>query len=266
MLGKLKNRILIASSYGIYSALIVFFFNSLSFVTSSVNSIIIYVALIAIIFIVEFALLEWVRNRISNNKNYKILYVLSFHLAGIVSSLIIWILFHASQSSLFLFITTFLVSALLPTMIVILYFIFNEAKSKIGHTPAKAENVLEEATEAMFCLENETGKLLLKLPVNQLICFEANDNYVIIYYLDKNNNLKKLMERFSLKKMEEILFLENVKFERVHKSFLINPDFLVAISGKAQAYKLELQSLENLIPVSRSYSINLLEQKLIDKN
>ena len=108
--------------------------------------------------------------------------------------------------------------------------------------------------------------MLLKLPVNQLICFEANDNYVIIYYVDKNNNLKKLMERFSLKKMEEILLLENVQFERVHKSFLINPYFLVAISDRAQAYKLELNGLENLIPVSRSYSINVLEQKLIDKN
>ncbi len=252
MLETLKNRILIASSYGIYTALIVFFFNSLSFVASTVNSVIIYVALIAIVFSVELVLLEWVRHRISNNKSNRTLFVLSFHLAGIVSSFIIWVLFHSAQSSLFLFMTTFLVGALLPTMIVILYFIFNEAKSKIGHTPAITESVLEETTEAMFCLENETGKMLLKLPVNQLICFEANDNYVIIYYVDK--------------KMEEILSLENIKFERVHKSFLINANYLISISGKAQAYKLELYGLENLIPVSRSYSINLLEEKLIDKN
>lgn len=266
MLETLKNRILIASSYGIYTALIVFFFNSLSFVASTSNSIMIYFTLIVIVSLVELALLEWVRHRISNNKSNRTLFVLSFHLAGIVSSFIIWLLFHSAQSSLFLFMTTFLVGALLPTMVVILYFIFNEAKSKIGHTPAITESVLEETTEAMFCLENETGKMLLKLPVNQLICFEANDNYVIIYYVDKNNNLKKLMERFSLKKMEEILSLENIKFERVHKSFLINANYLISISGKAQAYKLELYGLENLIPVSRSYSINLLEEKLIEKN
>lgn len=266
MLETLKNRILIASSYGIYIALIVFFFNSLNFVASSVNSVIIYVAVIAIVSLVELALLEWVRRRISNSKSNRTLFVLSFHLAGIVSSFIIWALFNSAQSSLFLFMTTFLVGALLPTMIVILYFIFNEAKRKMEHFPIAVENQNETIEEAMFCLENETGKLLLKIPANQLICFEANDNYVIIYYLDKNNSLKKLMERFSLKKMEEILFLESIKFERVHKSFLINPNFLIAISGKAQAYKLELQGLENLIPVSRSYSINLLEQKLIDKN
>lgn len=266
MLETLKNRILIASSYGIYTALIVFFFSSLTFVASTVNSVIIYVALIAIIFSVELALLEWVKRRNTNGRSYRTFFVLSFQLAGIVSSFIVWLLFQTNQSSLFLFMTTFLVGALLPTMIVILYFIFNEAKSKISHTPAIAKNIVDETAEAMFCLESETGKMLLKLPVNQLICFEANDNYVIIYYVDKNNNLKKLMERFSLKKMEEILLLENVKFERVHKSFLINPNFLVAISGKAQAYKLELNGLENLIPVSRSYSINVLEQKLVDKN
>lgn len=266
MLETLKNRILIASSYGFYTALIVFFFSSLNFVASTVNSVSINVALIAIVFSVEFALLEWVKWRSTNGKSYRTFFALSFQLSGIVSSFIVWFLFHTNQSSLFLFMTTFLVGGLLPTMIVVLYFIFNEAKSKIAKTPAIAENPHEGATEAVFCLENETGKMLLKLPVNQLICFEANDNYVIIYYVDKNNNLKKLMERFSLKKMEEILLLESVKFERVHKSFLINPYFLVAISGKAQAYKLELNGLENLIPVSRSYSINVLEQKLVDKN
>ncbi len=266
MLETLKNRMLIAFSYGVYSALIVFFFNSLTFVKSTTNSFIIYFSLIVLVSFIEFGLLEWVRHRISINKSFRTLFVVSFHLTGIATSLLCWLFFHSTESSLFLFMTTFLIGALLPTMIVILYFIFNEAKSKIGHSSIVAENHVETVKEATFCLENETGKMLLKLPVNQLICFEANDNYVIIYYLDKNNSLKKLMERFSLKKMEEILFQENVKFERVHKSFLINPDFLVAISGKAQAYKLELQSIENLIPVSRSYSINLLEQKLIDKN
>lgn len=266
MLETLKNRILIALSYGVYTALIVFFFNSLTFVASTSNLIIIYFALIAIVALVELGLLVLVRGRISKNKSNRTLFVLSFHLAGIVSSFIIWALFHSAQSSLFLFMTTFLVGALLPTMIVILYFIFNEAKRKIGNSPIAVENQNETINEAIFCLENETGKLLLKIPVNQLICFEANDNYVIIYYLDKNNSLKKLMERFSLKKMEEILILENVKFERVHKSFLINPNCLLAITGKAQAYKIELQGLDSLIPVSRAYSINLLEQKLIERN
>jgi hypothetical protein len=265
MLGTLRNRILIASSYGAYTAIIVFFFDALSFVMPRANSLLIYAALIALVTIVELGVLEWLISRISKGKSYRILFVLSFHLSGILSSCIVWFLFRSGESSLFLFMITFLVGALLPTMIVILYFIFNEAKNKMRHSTV-LDQQQEEAQEAVFCIENEAGRTLLKLPVEQLLCFEANDNYVIIYYFDKNNELKKLMERFSLKKIEEILSLENVKFERVHKSFLINANFLVAISGKAQAYRLELKGFETLIPVSRSYSINQLEQRLVDRN
>ncbi len=266
MLGTLKNRSLIAVSYGIYSALIVFFFDSFSFVNPAPASVLGYVSLIGFVSLVEFVLLELVRVQMLNGKNFRGLFVSSFHISGLVASCCCWLMFHGEESSWFLFITTFLVSALLPAMIVVLYFIFNEAKLKISTKEILVEEKSEIEYVPLFCLESETGKTLLKLPIDQLICFEANDNYVIIYYFDKSNNVKKMMERFSLKKMEEILSLENTKFERVHKSFLINPSRLIAISGKAQAYKLELQGLESLIPVSRSYSINLLEQKLIEKN
>lgn len=266
MLGTLKNRSLIAVSYGIYSALIVFFFDSFSFVNPTPASLVEYLSLIGFVSLVELVLLELVRVQMVNGKNYRSLFVISFHISGVLTSCCFWFIFHGEESSLFLFITTFLVSALLPTMIVVLYFVFNEAKLKISTKEVLVEEKSELEHVPLFCLESETGKTLLKLPIEQLICFEANDNYVIIYYFDKSNNVKKMMERFSLKKMEEILFLENVKFERVHKSFLINPTRLIAISGKAQAYKLELEGLDSLIPVSRSYSINLLEQKLIEKN
>jgi DNA-binding LytR/AlgR family response regulator len=66
--------------------------------------------------------------------------------------------------------------------------------------------------------------------------------------------------------MEELLAIENVKFERIHKSFLINPNYLLAIKGKAQAYKLEMQCMEEMLPVSRSYSIQVLESKLEELN
>lgn len=266
MLGTLKNRSIIAVSYGIYSALIAIFFDSYSFVNPKPVSVVGYLSLIGFASLVELVLLELVRVQMVNGKNFRGLFVSSFHISGVVASCCCWLIFHGKDSSLFLFITTFLVGALLPTMIVVLYFIFNDAKLKISTKETIEKEKSEIEYIPLFCLESETGKTLLKLPIHQLICFEANDNYVIIYYLDKNDSLKKLMERFSLKKMEEILFKENVKFERVHKSFLINPTRLIAISGKAQAYKLELEGLDSLIPVSRSYSINLLEQKLIEKN
>jgi DNA-binding LytR/AlgR family response regulator len=80
--------------------------------------------------------------------------------------------------------------------------------------------------------------------------------------LDKQNIVKRSMERVSLKRIEELLALENVAFFRVHKSYLINPDFLEEIKGKAQAYKLKLREFDTLVPVSRSYDISSLEKRM----
>ena len=110
-------------------------------------------------------------------------------------------------------------------------------------------------------IENENGKILLDIPIKNIICFEANDNYVVTYYLDREERLKKSMERISLKKIEEIVEGLNVdNFTRVHKSYLINKSFLEEIKGKAQAHKLKLYHLELLIPVSRAYPINKLKE------
>jgi DNA-binding LytR/AlgR family response regulator len=122
------------------------------------------------------------------------------------------------------------------------------------HPSEKFEGVQEK----VFHLENENGKLLLEVPVRRIICYEANDNYVITYYLNEEEQLKKSMERISLKKIEEILHSEGVEFARVHKSYLINVDYLSDIKGRSQAYRIQLRFFEELIPVSRAFDISTL--------
>jgi DNA-binding LytR/AlgR family response regulator len=118
----------------------------------------------------------------------------------------------------------------------------------------------EEPTEVNFVLENESGKVLLNVFISQIICFEANDNYVITYYMNKQNELKKSMERISLKKIEEILDGLGVSsFSRVHKSYLIHKAYIEEIKGKAQAQKIKLKNLELLVPVSRSFQVATLK-------
>jgi DNA-binding LytR/AlgR family response regulator len=116
----------------------------------------------------------------------------------------------------------------------------------------------EGEQEKVFHLENENGKLLLEVPIKSIICYEANDNYVITYYLNEEGQLKKSMERISLKKIEEILHSEGVEFARVHKSYLINVDYLSDIKGRSQAYRIQLRFFEELIPVSRAFDISAL--------
>lgn len=107
----------------------------------------------------------------------------------------------------------------------------------------------------VFKLENEKGKTLIELEADKIICFESNDNYVIIYYLSGENGLLKTMERSSLKKIEEILTGIDVLYHRVHKSFIVNPSYIKKVSGRAQAYKLEISYLDFPVPVSRSFDI-----------
>ena len=100
----------------------------------------------------------------------------------------------------------------------------------------------------------------MKVPVKQVICFEANDNYVVTYFLDKEGKLKKSMERISLKKIDEILDSIHIDyFSRVHKSYLINHLMIEEIKGKAQAQKIKLKNLEILIPVSRSFDLSIFK-------
>ena len=106
-----------------------------------------------------------------------------------------------------------------------------------------------------FILKNDAGKILLYLNVNRIIAFEANDNYVITYYLSDDNVLQKSMDRVSLKKVEELIN-QHDHFFRVHKSHIINKKFVHSIGGKSQAYKIKMSFVNSEVPVSRSFDIS----------
>ncbi|MCR9172076.1 MAG: tetratricopeptide repeat protein [bacterium] len=112
---------------------------------------------------------------------------------------------------------------------------------------------------AMFVLKNNSGKIVLEIEADRVISFEANDNYVITYYLSNDNTLQKSMERTSLKKIEALIE-GNSNFYRVHKSYVINKKHLLSVGGKSQAYKINMQFLKEPIPVSRSFDINQISE------
>jgi DNA-binding LytR/AlgR family response regulator len=184
-------------------------------------------------------------------------------ISALIGGSLTWLI-GSGKNNYLLYAGSFLIASFLPTVLFLLYFIYKDAEEKIagiGKVSMKTSDDKDQVIEKVFHLENDNGKLLLEVPVNKIICYEANDNYVITYYLDKNDQLKKSMERISLKKIEEMLAKEQVTFFRVHKSYLINPDYLEEIKGKAQAYKLQLRHFEAMIPVSRSYDVTQLEKR-----
>lgn len=98
-------------------------------------------------------------------------------------------------------------------------------------------------------LNSETANESLQIQIEQLIYIQSADNYLEVYYLEKQTVLKKLM-RGTLKAVSESL-VQYPELFRCHKSYLVNLNKVTRVSGNAQGYKLALSACENLIPVSR---------------
>lgn len=115
----------------------------------------------------------------------------------------------------------------------------------------------EKTAKAVLAIEQK-GRAKMELPLDTIICFEANDNYVTIHYLNAEGKPVKRLERLSMRKVEELLTDSEAVFLRVHKSFLINRHFVLEVTGKSQAYRIRLAHLEEQIPVSRNVKIREL--------
>ena len=267
----IRNAILFA----IYQLILVIVFDVVSFFDNSVNSFNFYSFVLIIVFGVHFLTHSIIDNIKAEIGIKRIVNSTSFVVTAFVSSISIWWIFEGGISIIIYLISSFLIPSLFPAIGYFLISLFKENLAEVEVVNSvtnsmnnsvinKVEDVQfvpeKKIEDIQFVLENENGKELLNIPMKSILCFEANDNYVVTYYIDKQEKLKKSMERVSLKKIEEIIQTLNVEnFSRVHKSYLINRDEVEEIRGKAQAHKLKLNYLEILVPVSRSFQISILK-------
>lgn len=119
------------------------------------------------------------------------------------------------------------------------------AEAALLHLPDEHPSL---STPITFYGENQNE--VLTLQADQVAYLAAQDNYVQVFYLEKDA-LKNRLLRTTLRKMEETLS-DWPQFFRCHRTFLVNFDKVVKVSGNAQGYRLHLQHLEETIPVSRN--------------
>ncbi len=99
-------------------------------------------------------------------------------------------------------------------------------------------------------LQGENQGENLDLTTNQIYYLAAADNYVQVFYLEKEQ-LKNRMLRTTLKKMEDALAVYP-QFFRCHRTYLVNLDKVQQVCGNAQGYRLQLTGLHETVPVSRN--------------
>ena len=137
--------------------------------------------------------------------------------------------------------------------------IYSDLRARAIVSTENRENT-DQSIDKLFRITNDRDQVVLEIPINQIITFEANDNYVITHHLLNNESLDKSMHRISMKKITELLSQIDVKFLRVHKSFLVNPEYIKKLKGKSQAYRIELSYLPIEVPVSRSFDVQLIKK------
>ncbi len=119
----------------------------------------------------------------------------------------------------------------------------------VHHTQVLENQVLIERKELTLIAENEKDSL--SILAENLFYIESSDNYSTVFY-EKAGKLQKELLRSSLTRLESQISSENIV--RCHRSFIVNLDKVVKVSGNAQGYKLHLETPELFVPVARKYS------------
>lgn len=118
-----------------------------------------------------------------------------------------------------------------------------------------ASNDNKEVSQIIYSIGNTKQNILTS--IDELLCIKSEGNYLEIYQWKEGKLIKNVI-RFSLKQVKEIL--ENEKdIHHCHRSFIVNFNYIEHVSGNARNYEITLKNLPLKIPISRSFSKDLLQ-------
>jgi DNA-binding LytR/AlgR family response regulator len=138
---------------------------------------------------------------------------------------------------------------LLPYSVLWLYFSWGDKKLKLDEI-AQGSSIIE-SSKTMIPFNDEKGVLRFSIKSENLLYLEAADNYVNIFYLNKEK-VTRFMLRNTLKNLED--GLKNNEVVRCHRSYMVNFDKVKVIRKQKDGVHLELD-LPSVIdlPVSKTY-------------
>lgn len=139
---------------------------------------------------------------------------------------------------------------LLPYSVLWLYFSWKEKKIAIEGL-SQGQTIIE-SSKLMMPFHDDKGILRFSVKSDNLLYIEASDNYVSIFYLNKES-VARFMLRNTLKNLEEAL--KGTEVVRCHRKYMINCERVRVIRREKDGLELELDVPSTLnIPVSKTYA------------
>jgi hypothetical protein len=251
-----KYRIWVAALYSVYFSLSSWILNPFVFIEDH-NPWITYASIFAISLLGCWLIMQLFANSLSSAISHLIVVASAFALSLSCGTLV-WLFNDTHDADPFLYFNSFLILPILPVSIYILWLMYFDLNKRVVVSAEKQETT-DQSIQKTFRIENNRNEIILESPIEKIIAFEANDNYVNTYHLRSDGTVDKVMHRISLKKITELLAQIDIAFLRVHKSYLINPNFIEKVKGRSQAYRIELTHLPIDVPVSRNFDIKSIQ-------
>lgn len=144
-------------------------------------------------------------------------------------------------------IVIFFIPILLPPLVYL--------KRKFG------ERILPPA-ENKIMITGKNNNEILEVDKNQLLYINAVENYIEIFFLEKDRNVASKTFRQTLSKAH----YQAPYLEKCHRSYLVNTQNIKEIQGNSQRARISFYNTKNEIPLSKSFykviKSNLTETKV----
>ncbi|MDG1334015.1 MAG: LytTR family DNA-binding domain-containing protein [Crocinitomicaceae bacterium] len=251
-----KYRLWVAAVYSAYFTLATFVLNPFVFLENH-DPLITYPLIFAFSFLASLSLIKLTAKSFATSISH-LLVIASLFVISISCGMLVWLLNDSAETDLLLYYNSFLILPVLPASVYILWLVYFDLSTRFV-VSTENQQMTDDSVQKMFRITNNQNQVILESPIERIIAFEANDNYVHTYHLTSDGSVEKMMHRISLKKITELLDQIDTHFHRVHKSYLVNPEFVQKVKGKSQAYRLQLIHLSIEVPVSRTFDIKSIQ-------
>lgn len=141
------------------------------------------------------------------------------------------------------FIISFYNTFYLKKKIKVINEIHSDLKNYQFRIPAKSD----------LTLTSSNLREVLNIDANSLIYIASADNYVELFWME-DGKIRKTLLRKTLSKIETEIKREWQHIVRCHNRYIVNINQIKSISGNSGGYRIMLNGIDRLIPISRKYS------------